>query len=478
MGHELEAVAHERMRGTMLNRNVWILSLCAAALGGMAWGQPAEQILPKRGLVNPASPAEASRLTLPAKRPTILQANYWRAARPQDPSSNEQSNHTAPDAAEAQQNVPDPAPLELPSWLKPQALAADSIEPNEPPGEAVFVEDDPEQSPADVIKLAIANVERTPSRAAALLVVARELAVEAKSMGDYSDVIHQCHRALDAGADPQTATSLAGLGAWAYNRRGEIRLDMGEEHAAFEDFQEAILLDGDCWPALHNRGVTLARYGKHAEALADFDRVVVLAPDFSVARNNRAEAFSQLKQWRKAIDDYTAVLEVLPDEPAIYNARAYAHHQLGDTPAAVTDYNQAIRLDDSLADAYVGRGSLYAAENMYEQAAADLQRALQLDPRSIGAYRSTAWLLSTCPLSEFRSGEKAIEAAERLAQLLGKEEPIVLDTLAVAHAGAGNFARAITYQQQAIVLADDTDRKSQYAERLSLYRKGKPFRAE
>lgn len=463
----------------MLLRIIWITAMALAPIcGGLTQAQPSEQPQPGGELVNPAEPAGIQRLVLPAKRPIILQANYWRAARPTDSSDTRQAGQPPATPAAPSSDQMDPAPLELPSWLKPEVLESDSIEPTEPPGEAVFVQDDPEPSADQVIQLAIANVERTPSRAAALMVVARELAVEAKSMGDFSDVIHQCHRALDAGPDPNTAAALGDLGAWAYNRRGEIRLDMGQEHAAFEDFQEAILLDGDCWPALHNRGVTLARYGKHAEALADFDRVVVLAPDFTVARHNRAEAFSQLKQWSEALDDYTAVLDILPDEPGVYAARAHAHQQLGDTSAAATDYNQAIRLNPSLADAYVGRGSLYAAEKMYEQAAADLQQALRLDPRSIGGYRSTAWLLSTCPLPRYRSSEKAIEAAERLAQLLGKEEPIVLDTLAVAYAGAGEFARAITYEQQAIVLATNSKDKSAYAERLSQYRKGLPIRAE
>lgn len=412
-------------------------------------------------LVNPAVTPPIERLTLPVDKVEIKQTSYWRSSHPTQ--------------SESSTNPPEPAPLRLPAWLAPadEALA----EPTEPAGEAVMIDDREDTKPADsAVELAMANIQLAPSRAAALLVVAREIAIEAATAGDYSDVIDQCHRALDAGPDVVTAAALARLGAWAYNRRGEMRASEGDEHAAFEDFQEAILLDSGCWEAQHNRGITLAKYGKQKEALNDFDVVIGFAPDFAVARYNRGELLSHMERWQQAADDYSVALEHMPEEPALYAARGVTLHHLGRTKEAVSDFNQAIRLDPRLVDAYVGRGNMYASQRLYEQAAADFQEALRIDPRSTAAYRSTAWLLATCPLERFRNGRKAVAAARRVARVEGEQDATVLDILAVAYAEAGDFRQAVTCEQQAIVIAENATDKQAYSERLAMFRSGTPYR--
>ncbi len=440
---------------------------CLAAAATVVWVLPAYSQLqsePELALPAALAVAEQSRpLKLPDEKPTIELASYWRHAKPL-PKPNTKTQQVA-DAGPQTES----APLVQPEWLVPEELT-------EPPGAAVFI-DDAQPSIKEVIQLAIANLELPPSQATALMIKARELAVNASSVGDYGDVLDQCHRALDAMPDKTTAASIANLAAWAHNRRGEVVAERGNEHAAFEDFQEAIRLNPDCWPALHNRGVTLARYAQEAEALADFNRVIKLAPDYTVARYNRGEIFSQMGRWQDAIEDYTRAIEAMPDQAGPYAGRACARHQLGETRAAASDFNTAIRLNQRHAVAYIGRGNLYAAEGLYEQAAADFQQALRLNPRSASAYRSVAWLLATCPLEPCRSPAKAVEAAHRFAKMVGEDDPVVLDTLAAAYAAAGDYRKAISYQQQAIVLAD-SDRRDSLRQRLALYRQGKPFRTK
>ena len=450
----------------------WLLSVSSLLIAcPQAWSDPPLEIADE--LVNPvAPPAVVERLELPAERPEIEQTSYWRSAKTPN------------------QTPPNPTDIAQPAWLLPEPVVLEKRNPVEPTGPAVFVDDTstnetettkPTETPKsaqEVIELAMAKVEVVPSRSAALLVVARELAVEAKSVGDFGDVIDQCHRALDADADQRTAVALAKLGAWAYNRRGELLIERGNEHDAFDNFQEAVLLDNQCWQALHNRGVTLARYAKNNEALNDFDCVVALAPEFAVARYNRAEVLSQLGRWQQAVDDYNVAVEALPAEADLYVGRGLALTQLGKTTEAVNDFNAALKLNPMSSEAYLARGNMYASQRLYEQAAADFENALRLNPRSAATYQSTAWLLATCPLDSFRSGPQAVEAAKRLAKLRGTESPKVLDTLAVAYAAAGDFAQAITYQEQAIVLATDEQDTQDYQQRLAKYRQHQPYLAE
>ena len=291
-----------------------------------------------------------------------------------------------------------------------------------------------------------------------------------------SDVVEQCRRAMNEQPTPATANGLVRLIAWACNRRGELREEAGDEHLAFEDYQQAIQYAPDCWEALHNRGVTLARYSRNEDALEDFDQVVTLAPDFVLARRNRAEVLCQLGRLQQAIADYSAAIQTMPNDASLYAARGYAWGQLGKTTKAASDFRRALQLDATLAEAYEGRGNLFAEKGYFEQAAEDFKQALKLNPQSGTTYQSVAWLLSTCPMAEYRSEAKGLIAAKKAQQLLGGNSPVLLDMLAAAHANAGEFHKAITYEQQAIVLATD-DKKATYQNRLALYRNGQPYRA-
>ena len=66
-------------------------------------------------------------------------------------------------------------------------------------------------------------------------------------------------------------------------------------------------------------------------------------------------------------------------------------------------------------------------------------------------------------------------AAEQAARLAPRGDPFVLDALAAAYASAGQYQPAVRYQTEAIAVAPESF-APQFAERLALYRQGRPFR--
>ena len=60
-------------------------------------------------------------------------------------------------------------------------------------------------------------------------------------------------------------------------------------------------------------------------------------------------------------------------------------------------------------------------------------------------------------------------------ELTAHRVPGYLDTLAAAHAEAGQFDDAIRWQEKAIELVE-AEKKADYESRLVLYRAGKPYR--
>jgi len=94
------------------------------------------------------------------------------------------------------------------------------------------------------------------------------------------------------------------------------------------------------------------------------------------------------------------------------------------------------------------------------------------------ALNTLAWLYATYPDAGLRSGEQAVALAERATELVGRKNPRMLDTLAAAHANAGQFPAAVETACKALELAEQAGNAALAKEirgRLFLYRAGKPY---
>jgi tetratricopeptide (TPR) repeat protein len=122
------------------------------------------------------------------------------------------------------------------------------------------------------------------------------------------------------------------------------------------------------------------------------------------------------------------------------------------------------------------RGNLAADRRDYARARGDFQKAIAVDPDCAEAHRSLAWLHATCADERYRDAERALSAARKAAELSAAGDYLVLDTLAAAHAGAGQFDEAVRNAEQAIAAAPPEFGK-QLRQRLALYQAGQPFRS-
>ena len=88
---------------------------------------------------------------------------------------------------------------------------------------------------------------------------------------------------------------------------------------------------------------------------------------------------------------------------------------------------------------------------------------------------SLAWLLATCPDDTIRDGPRALEHAQRAAKDTGSRNAAILDTLAAAHAEAGDFPAAVQHAEQAIALGDEAHGAG-LREHLAAFRAGRAWR--
>jgi hypothetical protein len=110
----------------------------------------------------------------------------------------------------------------------------------------------------------------------------------------------------------------------------------------------------------------------------------------------------------------------------------------------------------------------------------DLNEAVRLDPNSPNGYVYRAWLWSTCPDNRFRDGQKAVEDAKRVCEMLRENDPSyrdALEALAAAYAETGDFDAAVEHQTKVVNETRGFDNSEQRS-RLKLYTDRKAYREE
>jgi TPR repeat protein len=117
-----------------------------------------------------------------------------------------------------------------------------------------------------------------------------------------------------------------------------------------------------------------------------------------------------------------------------------------------------------------GRG----VETNRTEAACWYEKAIRIaDPSALNQY---AWFLATSLEPAFRDGTKAIALAEKAAAATGRTNVMVLDTLAVAYAEAGQFEKAISVQKDAIVRLSSREDRPILESHLKLFESRTPLR--
>ena len=147
--------------------------------------------------------------------------------------------------------------------------------------------------------------------------------------------------------------------------------------------------------------------------------------------------------------------------------------------AAADHFRRALRYDPGNRDAHALLGESLASLRQYDGALQAMNRVLDAAPQDMDVANNLAWLLATCPESEIRNGQRAVELAESVVQATGGTNPVVLDTLAAAMAEVGRFDRAVTIAERARALAEERGANvlaGEIAARADLYRAGSAFR--
>jgi tetratricopeptide (TPR) repeat protein len=180
--------------------------------------------------------------------------------------------------------------------------------------------------------------------------------------------------------------------AKAYNGRGFIKLQSGDEQGATADIDRAIAISPTYATPYLTRGL-LRSQKSPTLALADFDRAIKLEP-------NQPEAYilrglfkeGQLQDLAGAKADYDRVIQLKPKRAQAYRLRAQLKEQQKDVQGALQDYGQAIANEPKDVKSYFSRGLLkFSALNDPQGAIADFSKAIELNPKEMKYFRARSY---------------------------------------------------------------------------------------
>lgn len=198
-------------------------------------------------------------------------------------------------------------------------------------------------------------------------------------------------------------------------------------------------------------------------------------PDSAWAYNHRGTVWDRKGEYDNALKDYTEAIRIDPQSEAAYSNRGNIWMAKGKVDDALKDYSWAIRINPRFASAYSNRGNSWRLKGENENALKDFNEAIRLDPGDTWVYNNLAWFCATCPVANYRDGDRSVTMARKACELSAWKEAVFIDTLAAAYAETGDFEEAIRWQTKAIDTLDEGFRKGA-RERLSLYREKKPYR--
>ena len=189
----------------------------------------------------------------------------------------------------------------------------------------------------------------------------------------------------------------------------------------------------------------LAESGKSSEALAQIDSVIAANPRNWRAHFLKAAVLTLVKRQNDAVQQIDISIDLA---------------------------KKARVSGDLLAQMYESKSRTCADIGRYEDAKHSLEAAYRLQPKDPTTLNDLAWLLATSPNGRLRNGRRAVTFAQKSCALTNWNNAFSIDTLAAAYAAAGDFPRAVEFQQRAIGALDPKDRAVQLPgmkSRLQLY---------
>ena len=267
----------------------------------------------------------------------------------------------------------------------------------------------------------------------------------------------------------------------AANNLGNILVSTGRAAEGIDLFERVLSAEPDNPDALNNHGLALAELGDESGAINRYRQAIAGRPDYYRARQNLAVALAARGDHGGAVVEYRATLELKPDLLQAHAGLGISLRALGRNAEAIDALIGALDLEPGFALARFELIDALVYEGRFREAIGELQTAIRGNSQDLGAPLRLGWIYAACSDDGLRDGRLAGRIAADIKALSDENDPGPADLMAAALAEQGRFSEAAAIAENALKLAEASQRKalaSAIRDRLRAYRGGTPFRLE
>ena len=267
-------------------------------------------------------------------------------------------------------------------------------------------------------------------------------------------------------------------------------------------------------PQIHyNMGLVLFKQGRYSEATTHFREALKYRPDYGPAHYYLGSSLASQDMIDQAIYHLSKAATISPQDPKVLLSLGYALATRGDAQDAIRQFAKAVAMAPDMrrqienikpvpqeksqasalihytyllwtapsAEVHCALARSLLAAGRSGAALSQYNSALEIEPQSPAHLNNLAWVHATRGEVSQTDTEEALKLALRACSLTSYQDPSCLDTLAAAHASAGDYAEAVRVAEKARTLAQSQGRTNLMHDietHADLYGRQTPLRSE
>lgn len=246
-----------------------------------------------------------------------------------------------------------------------------------------------------------------------------------------------------------------------------------EESASL--YRQVLKIDPDYVYAHYNLGRSFQLQGRTDEAINCFRQTLRIKPDYAEAHYNMGIILRAQGKLDEAAAHYQKAIQIKPDYIEVYGNIGNMLLAQGKYDEVINHFNDALRIKPDWPQAHNYLGNIYCQQGRFDLAVTHWTETMKLRPDFAEVINNLAWVLAAHRDEKFHNPAKAVKLARRACELTDYKKPNFLDTLGIAYAASGDFAKATETAQKAVELAAEAGNEEMAADiqdRLRLYKSG------
>ena len=265
----------------------------------------------------------------------------------------------------------------------------------------------------------------------------------------------------------------------AYFHHGNVLMQQKKLQEGIKHFEDMRSRWPDDAKIYYNIGVFFKEMKKPEQAVVQFNKALSLNAEYILARYTLAMMLSEHGKLDEAKQHFEKLLEINAEQFLIHNELAFILLKQQNLDGAPVHFRQSLQLNPNQPEILYNMARLGRQQGNMAQAVEYWERALKLRSDWLSVINKLAWTKATSGDDKLYDPEEAVELALRGCEINEYKNAGLLDTLAAAYAGVGDFDKAIETAQKALEVAQEEGKQRMAGEiqkHLDFYKAGRLWR--